>query len=203
MINENYSLRTGSAQVARGDDYGGQLVADSAARYYNMVKRGNVFFAANSGTATISLAGTAMTGLTVHNPAGSGKNIVLLEVCIAIGAIPAAASLLVLGQAAVPASTAVTHTSALSIYNALVTGAASSTSVAKADASSTTPSLVVCRVFGGGTPAASNTITMPPFIKDEVAGALVFAPGTVFGIATITTALLTSMVSFTWAEEPI
>lgn len=203
MINENISLRTAGAQTNKGDDYGAGLVADSMAKYYNMVKRGNVFFAANSATATISLAGTAMTGMTVHNPAGSGKNIVLLEVCIAIGAIPAAASLLVLGQAAVPASTAVTHTAALSIYNALVTGAADTRTLTKADSSSTTPSLVVCRVFGGGTPAASNTITMPPFIKDEVAGALVFGPGTVFGIATITTALLTSMVSMTWAEEPI
>lgn len=203
MINEYRSVRDGGTKVAQGDDYGGQLVADSVAKYYNMVRRGNVFFAANSATATISVAGTAMTGMTIHNPAGSGKNLVLLEVCIAIGAIPAAASLLVLGQAPVPAATAVTHTTPLIIYNSLVVGAASSASVAKADASSTTPSLVVCRVFGGGTPAASNTITMPPFIKDEVAGALVFAPGTVFGIATITTALLTSMVSMTWAEEPI
>lgn len=201
MLQELRSNRTGGLVSGLAGDNGEQLTADSYARYYSLVKRGNVFYACNSATATISVAGTAMTGMTIHNPAGSGKNIVLLDVCIAIGAIPAAASLLVLGAAAVPASTVVTHTTPLSIYNALYTGAASAASIAKADASSTTPSLVTVRVFGGGTPAASNTITMPPFIRDEIAGSLIFTPGTVFGIATITTALLTSMVSMTWAEE--
>lgn len=54
------------------------LVSELQPRYYEQAYRGNVFVAANQAIAAFSTAVTTNTGLTVANPPGSGKNLVLL-----------------------------------------------------------------------------------------------------------------------------
>jgi hypothetical protein len=204
MIQETYSARTGSAQVSKGGDYGDALVADSMARYYNMVKRGNVFFAANSAVQALSVNSATATGLILSNPVGSGKNLIILDCTIAIASVPGAISEIVLTGNDGGAAT-VTHTAALTVRNALMgSGAPRQSSVAFADSQATIPATpTVFRTFGSylWIATAANVIGTP-VIKDEVAGALVLGPGTVVSVQAVTTAI-SVIASMTWAEEAI
>ena len=89
MLNEARSVRTGGLVSASAGDNGELLTADSLARYYSLVKRGNVFYAATPAAVTITVAATTATGFILHNPAGSGKNVVLLDLLIHAGSQPA------------------------------------------------------------------------------------------------------------------
>jgi len=199
MLSEVQKL-SGNVPVP-GGAYNEMQVSDRMAKYYNMVRSGNVFYAATPAAVTISLAGTAATGFILSNPNGSGKNLVLLELLIHAGAEPAAVAPFVLTGSAT--AVAVTHTTPLSIFNALYTGVASGASVAKADSSSTIPTPAVQRIVPGGAAFVGTAASAPwgPIIHDNIDGLLVLAPGTVCALQTLTTALLTSLIQMTWAEE--
>lgn len=206
MINENYSLRTGASQIERGDDYGGKLVADSMARYYNMVRRGNVFYAANSAVQALSVNSATATGLILCNPVNSGKNLVLLEATIALASVPGAISEIVLTGHDTGTAT-FTHTAALTVRNALQ-GIGGNfprlASVAFADSQATIPATpTIFRAFGSylWIATAANVIGTQT-IKDEIAGALVVGPGCDVSIQAVTTAI-SAICSMTWAEENI
>jgi hypothetical protein len=197
--------RTGASVDQRGDQNGEALVADSLARYYSMVRRGNVFFAANTAVQALSVNSATATGLILSNPIGSGKNLVLLDVCVALGSVPAAISEVVLTGNATASLTAVTHTAALTINNVL-TGQQSitkGTSVANADSQATVPTPAVMRALGAylWIATAANVIGTP-VIRDEIAGALVIGPGCAVSVQALTTAI-SAISSMTWAEEPL
>ncbi|HTD21867.1 MAG TPA: hypothetical protein VK738_04390 [Terriglobales bacterium] len=170
-------------------------------RYYEQVYRGNVFIAAlQAGTAITNLNATA-TGLILTNPAGSGKNLVLLEILLAQTSTAAAATNWVALAANVnPTAAAVVHTTPVTLRNALLGSGASS--VAFADSAATLPAApVVIRALHAPSISATATTAVPPFIKDEVAGAVIVAPGT--AISLTSSAAFSAIASFTWAELPI
>jgi hypothetical protein len=170
-------------------------------RYYEQVYRGNVFIAAlQAGTAITNLNATA-TGLILTNPAGSGKNLVLLEILLAQTSTAAAATNWVALAANVnPTAAAVVHTTPVTLRNALLGSGASS--VAFADSAATLPAApFVIRALHAPSISATATTAVPPFIKDEVAGAVIVAPGT--AISLTSSAAFSAIASFTWAELPI
>ncbi len=170
-------------------------------RYYEQVYRGNVFIAAlQAGTAITNLNATA-TGLILTNPAGSGKNLVLLEILLTQTSTAAAATNWVALAANVnPTAAAVVHTTPVTLRNALLGSGASS--VAFADSAATLPTApVVIRALHAPSISATATTAVPPFIKDEVAGAVIVAPGT--AISLTSSAAFSAIASFTWAELPI
>jgi hypothetical protein len=180
-------------------------VMDAHARYYDAVRRGNVFLSANTAALALSVNSTTATGLILYNPLNSGKSLVLLEVCVALSSLPAGASLLVLTGGAQPAApTGVTlvtsgNNGVQSAYPGKFSNAAS---VALVYSAATIANAAIARWIGGG-PAATvaGSTSFPPFIRDEIAGAIVLAPGQVISLQAVTTAI-TVGASMTWEEVP-
>lgn len=81
MFNEvlvgNQNVADGVITKARGFKEGGQVVGDLHGRYYEAALKGNLFIAYTviAGVALPVAAATLNSKFTLHNPAGSGKNI--------------------------------------------------------------------------------------------------------------------------------
>ena len=199
--------QVGQNLTAGFGEYSDVLVSELQARYYENVYRGNVFFAANQAliTTAAGLTSSQSTGFILYNPAGSGKNLVILEILTqaVIGTAAGANFLLWLAACLSPTQAApATIASTLTVNSALLgTGAAA---VAKAYAQATLPTTpVVVRNLGAIqsiSNAAGNPV-FPSWFKDEVAGALIVPPGIM--VATQTSAALSISNSMTWAELPI
>jgi hypothetical protein len=176
------------------------LTQDAHARYQDAVRRGNVFVACMQAIGALSVNSATATGLIVTNPAGSGKNLVFLELLVALASAPAGVSVLALVGSKGPAA-AVTHTTPMTtgFTNALL-GGGNATSVALVDTAATIPTPATFRAVPGG-PAATGSVGTP-FIKDEIAGALVMAPGTVLSLQAFTTAI-SVIASLAWEEVPV
>ena len=98
-----------------------------------------------------------------------------------------------------PIAAAVVHTTPVTIRSALLGAGASS--VALADSAATLPAApVVVRAIGGG-PVATGSVHAA-FIRDEIAGDLILAPGTAVSLTALTTAI-SVLASICWAEVAI
>lgn len=177
-------------------------------RYAALTWSGLVFTIAQTAAAALTANGTTTTGLTIWNPTGSGKNLVLIDVTAGITPLTLATVgiQVMLGggiQATVP-----TFGSAVTPACTLLGSA--NQSIAKAGTGSTTianaPTALRCvgswestvlTTSGGATATAST-------LKDEIAGAVIVGPGmalTLFGIGTVADASVNA--AFTWAELPV
>lgn len=184
------------------DKQGALKVTELNPRYYEQNVRGNMFVACNqAGSAVTNLNATA-TGFILTNPAGSGKNIVLLEIAfLQTSTAAAAANAAVLLAANVnTVAAAVTHTTPLTVRPTLLGSAA--TAVGLVDSSATLPAApVAIRALWQPSVSATATTGIPPFIKDEVAGAVILVPGTVVSMTAL--AALSGITHMTWLELPI
>jgi len=169
-------------------------------RYYDVVRGGKVFFACNSATQALSVNSATATGLILTNPAASGFNLVLMQVCIAQITAPAAqANYILTGTLLTTASANTTHTTALTVKNAHI-GSGNAAGVGLCDSAATVPTPAAIRSIGGG-PVGATTIS-PPYICDNIDGLLWLAPGCVISLQAMTTAV-TVVASITWQEVPI
>ncbi len=149
-----------------------------------------------AGQATTIALSTTQTGFTLTNPAGSGKNLVVLTINIAQSVAPAAAGPFIASANVNPVATAVTQTTPLTVRSAKL--GRTDTGAGLAASAVTLPAApVVVRPIGGG-PLATGGINSQ-FICDHVDGALVVTPGCALNIATITTAV-TAIIGMTWKE---
>ena len=175
------------------------MVTELNGRYYEQGYRGNIFYAVNSAAQALSLSSTTTyTGLTVANPTGSGKNLILTEAIWCTTIAPTGVGAVILGTGATVAQTAGSSTGP--VATVLGSGAGS---VAKVGASCT---------YG------SNPTFLRPFIgvpwvtatgngnmgqnKDEIAGSIIIAPGQQVSFVAVTTAI-TGVGYFSWVELPI
>ena len=169
--------------------------------FLEQARLGNLFRAANQSAATVTLINTSTaTGLILGNPYGSGKKLVLRDANFSFTTVPTATSIVFLAQSVAIHQTDVTHTAAVSVYDADGSGV-SSKSVARADSSATTPNLpVYSRILGytPTTPATTGGITFTDYIN----GAMILVPGTYVQISYIGAAPV-GMASFTWAEVAV
>lgn len=174
------------------------MISETRGRYAELTSRGRVFLAANQAATALSLLSATATGLILTNPAGSGKNLELLEICIALATAPAGVATIALAANVNTVAAAVVHGTPLIVRPALL--GSSATPVGLVDGAATLPAApVVVRGIGGG-PVATGSVTAP-FIKDEVAGAIMLSPGTAISLSAFTTAI-SVIASFTWAEYP-
>lgn len=192
-------VNDGSITTARGDKQGNTTVTEVNPRYYENNYRGLTFYAVNSAAQALSLTGTTTyTGLTVANPTGSGKNLILLEAIWCTTIAPTGVGAIILATGATAAQT--TGNSTGPVSTTLGSGAGS---VAKVGASCT---------YG------ANPTFLRPFIgvpwvtatgngnmgqnKDEIAGSIIVAPGQQVSFVAVTTAI-TGIGYFSWAELPL
>lgn len=173
------------------------LNAGVQAKYYDLVSSGRCYMAANSALQALSLNTTTATGLIISNPVTSGVNLVLLQLCVALASAPAAQSNLVLtGNTLTTAEANTTHTTPLTVKNALISGSVSNAK-GKVDSAATVPTPAILRAIGGG-PVAGSSIS-PAYIREDLDGIMILAPGTVVSLQAVTTAI-SVVASIVWYE---
>ncbi len=148
-----------------------------------------------AGQATSTGLSTTQTGITLTNPAGSGKTLVLLQVRGAVSAAPAGASALVLAANVNPVAAAVTQTTPLTVRRANL-GIAGTGAGLAASAVTLPAAPVVVRALQS--PVAASSIT-PAQVSDDINGALCVAEGCAISLSSITTAV-TGVWSIVWEE---
>ena len=142
------------------------------------------------------LTATALN-YTLYNPLGSGKNLVLLEVLVALTAAPAGASAIYLAATTNPSLGGSTTNTVLTIQNVLL--GAGNKSVAQVYSINTLPAApIAVRALGFVSAASLVACTL---LKDETAGAIVIPPGITVSLQA--TAVVTCITSMTWEEVPI
>lgn len=155
-----------------------------------------VYTAAHQAGQALSVAlSTTQTGFTLYNPAGSGKNLVVLQTTLLFATAPAGISSIVYAANVNPLAAAPATNTSLTVRNAVLGNPAAGAGLVYS--ATTLPAApVVVRALGG--PNASGSTT-PPFIVDDVNGALVITPGCCLSINALTTAI-SVIASMTWRE---
>ena len=168
--------------------------------YASYNRKGQLFTAANVAAKSVIAVTTSMTGVILHNPAGSGKNLIIGDVGFVWTTAPAAVhniGLAILGpQATQPSSLTAIGSGVLAANG---TG---STGVAKAyDAATLAAAPVIVRWLGGAV-YGSGVGESPYSIIDKVDGALILVPGATMTFAAVTTTAV-GMGHVSWAEVPV
>lgn len=156
---------------------------------------GRMYNACSAGAVTLSTVNTTCTGLSLSNPSGSGKLLVVKSVSFQPSTAPAGAAVVGICVHTALSETATTHTTPMVVHNAIAKGGTSS--VGKADASSTLASTPLWwRAIGGV--VASSTLT-PGKYKEELNGELIIPPGGAMSLSYLTTAAV-GIASVCWVE---
>ncbi len=169
-------------------------------------RQGKIFAGGNVAAATVSAVGTAMTGLILYNPMGSGKDLVLLEAGFAWTTVPAAVHNVGIGivpafNSLAPSSTGVSVTS-----SARAADGSNVTAIGKLFDAATyaAPLPVAARwSFNALRQAADGTLTtvFPGMLSDRIDGSIILAPGASAMLIAVTTPSV-GLGSFVWAEYP-
>jgi hypothetical protein len=202
----NVEGKAGQAIVQDGGDsdirltrYAGAATCDSNARYWDAVTRGNVFVAELQAAATFgtALTATAVT-LTLFNPAGSGKNLVLIEGSASLVTITAAGQV-VYAVNDTPGQAAPTVTTALANFpkNALIGGGSSS--VASVFTAATLPAAPRAYRVLFSVAATAATGLSPVMLIDPIDGKLTLMPGMMVTLQGITIAG-SGLLGLMWEE---
>lgn len=191
------TLGDGAQSRMRLDSDGALLVSGMRGRYTELALRGRLFMASLQSLVALSTLNATATGFILTNPVGSGKNLALLDVSVALGTAPAGVS--VIGLAAgLFSTTAVTQTTPVSVREGLGLAATTRNAGLAASAATLPAAPVFVRAIGGGPVAASSI--QSPFIRDEIAGEIILVPGTSISLSYLTTAI-SVLASMTWAEH--
>lgn len=193
----------GAVNPARAARDGSLITGPGLADYQELAYRGQVFMACNQAATTTSVGlTTTQLGICVNNPAGSGKNVIVLQFSLAVIGAPAALACFGL-QVGYAAAGVVTHTTALTPQCTLLNSSAAG--VGKADAACTTVGTPVIFMPLGVTPITGATAQAinPPVIGNlyDLKGCLIVPPGG--WVAEYTSTALSTISGFTWAEVPI
>lgn len=183
----------GSIQTIRLAKTGEVVASDAHGRYYEAASRGKLYYSASQAAQAISVAlATTYTGNMLSNPLGSGYNLSLLQVGLALSVAPAAiATLGLIGGYS--ATTQVTHTTALTVGN---TNLQLGMGVARADSAATIPTPLWLQHLWSGFTAAALPSTTSMVI--DIAGSWVIPPGGFIGIGALTA--VTGLWSLLWEE---
>ncbi len=178
------------------------------AEYYEAVSRGNVYSACTASGGVAPGTSLLTTGaFTLHNPYGSGKNLVILTASLAI---PWNVATFTMGAGAVyfttHAGVAVVNPTgtAITIRNALL--GSSAVGVALAFTTSTVTTQVALRPFCQLGAVVEDTTVLPAsMVKDAVNGEFIVGPGYGINLHGITAAGSTPLVilGMTWEEVPV
>lgn len=194
--------QTGSQLTASFGEFSEQLATELMPRYYENVYRGYTFTLTFAAAALAASSATVAGAFLLSNPAGSGKNLVLIDCMPGITAFTpvATGTSIMLGGLANPTLTAL-GTAVVPICalvgsgNKSVASGYPSGTIAAAPTSLRQLANLYLDLAAGDVIAA----------KDEIAGAVVIAPGSavnIFGLGG-TPANYTLQPTFTWAEIAI
>lgn len=163
-------------------------------------RQGKVFTAANVSAKSVIAVTTAMTGLIIYNPAGSGKKLVLIDVGWVWTTVPGAVHNMGIAMTLTNAVAPVTVTAAGSPAQAADGSGAAATAIAY-DAATFGVAPVARRWISGASWGTSVGVS-PYQAINRLDGSLVVAPGA-SAMLTVVTTTAVGMGSFTWAEVPV
>ena len=182
---------------------GALWVTEFIPRYYELVYRGLCFTTSEkdvnpTGAIPLGAAGTPL--LAIWNPAGTGKNIVVLQIGISIQIMGTGA----LGgvYASWGITTAITQATKNTIYNALTSATSGSAATAFNNVALTgsTALTQLMPLLSVGANVTSTTPTISPALLD-IGGAIIIPPGSVFALTTATSGTAAKVDSnILWAE---
>lgn len=209
------SAADGSNLPALQGKQGELLNSELHGKFYTQNYRQNMFYAANAvaGGSLVVATATSYTGLGLWNPAGSGKNVVLVR-ATAVPTTAAGTGTTVgymwtqnagsaLGTAApLSATTPITATRGSCNLN-LPTGQGNSVVIAVSAATLTTGGTLF---IPSGVAAGTGAITVPNTflgLTEYFDGSIIVNPGTFFGIGLAVASTGTWNCSFMWEETPL
>ena|SRR3990167_894471 len=165
-------------------------------------RQGKVFTAANVSAKNVIAVTTAMTGVILHNPAGSNKKLLIANAGWVWTTVPGAVHNIGLALAG-PNATAPSSLTAIGSGVLSADGAGNAgNSVGRAYDAATLPvAPVIVRWLGGA--AWGTSVGVSPFsIMQNVDGGLILVPGSTLTFAAVTTTAV-GMGSVTWVEVPV
>ena len=187
-------ISDGATRAARGGRYGAMAVMQAHGKYFDAVDRGAVFMASGQAEVTFGTALTA-TGVTYHlyNPAGSGKNLVVLQTTLTIRSAGTAGHIVYAVNATAGQAAPATTTS-LTVFNGMLIGGESN--VGRAFSVATLPAVpVAVRTLAGSVGTAANVYSL----VDTVDGLIVLPENTILSIQGITI-VASGIISMVWEE---
>lgn len=178
------------------------LVSEVMPRYQALALTGSIFDVTYTAAALAVPSATATGSFALFNPAGSGRNLVLLKIAVGLQTFTVGTTSLGIGLQYVPNQTPTTTTPGNAPQNALVGNQLGS----------------VAKPFTAGTLVGASTVlgtiletfyadlaatTSPAGIQVEIDGAIIVAPGSGICLAS-TAAPITNTVTcaYKWAELP-
>ncbi len=168
----------------------------------NYTRLNQTFTAANVSSRNVIAVTTAMTGLIIYNPIGSGKNVIFTDLSFAWVTAPAAVHNLGFATAA-PSTTVPATVTLAGSPTAVANGSGNAgNSVTLAYDAATLPVAPVIRRILGGAVFGSAVGVSPYTLMDHVDGAIMLMPGAVGCFAAVTTTMA-GMCSATWIEVPV
>ena len=159
---------------------------------------GQLYTAANQAAATVTLINTSTaTGFILSNPFGSGKKLIVVNLCFTYTTAPTAIATVWVAGSVAPSPTARATVTALGVYGADGSGL-SGVAVGRAYNASTTPNLPVY-LYQLGNPqvtiAGSAPVTWPLTLE----GSIILVPGSYIQTSYIGQAPV-GQTSAVWAE---
>lgn len=194
---------TGSVIDGRSDSTGCQVVTQGHGRLQEAVLRGNVYLSANQ-TGVTTQAGLSATtpALTLYNPLGNNKNLILLYAGCVNSVAFAAASVIWIGANTNLAASAVTGTAA-TVRNAMLGNANSPSAFAYTSATLPTAPIAVA-TLGVGLTGAITTIPALPTYGRFFEGEIILMPGAAVSFQTSTASGTSGFFGeFVWEEVSI
>ncbi|MDE3076382.1 MAG: hypothetical protein KGJ86_13250 [Chloroflexota bacterium] len=184
----------GATPPLRQGKTGEVVVTELHGKYYEQAARGQLFHATVD-TAGVALAAAGTTaGFALYNPLGSGKNLEIVRVALAIVSGTYVVGGVMHGVNTVPQAAAVTGTALTSVAGM---AGSQATSVGKAFKTATLPvAQTALRPF-----VSKNTAAPFQILSEDVDGQIVLAPGTAWSLFIFgadTTPL--EVASVTWGE---
>jgi hypothetical protein len=167
--------------------------------FLEQARLGNMYHACSAGAVTLSTVNATCTGLSLANPFGSGRLVVVKMVRFQPSTAPAGVAVVGLAISPALSATQVVHTTPAVIHNALMYGSNAKVGVGKADVSSTLPGTPVwLRPISGVVAASSITSAM---YVDYTNGDIILPPGADLSLSYLTTAAI-GIAAMTWVEIP-
>ena len=165
-------------------------------------RQGKLFYAANVSTKTVSAVGTAMTGVILHNPTGSGKKLLVVDAGFSYVTVPVAVAAIGLGMAA-PNATAPASLTAIGTGVMAADGSGSGTqAVGRAYDAATLPVAPTAAKWGFTYNYVSAASGNPATVFYYVDGSLLLVPGATIALIALTTASA-GVGSISWIEVPV
>lgn len=165
-------------------------------------RKGQLFVAANVSAKSVIAVTTAMTGVILHNPAGSGKQLLIARVGFVWTTTPAAVHNLGLALAG-PHATAPSSLTAIGSGVLAANGQGNAGSaVGKAYDAATLGAAPVSVYWFGGAAFSGTAATTGPFsMTENIDGGLILVEGATLTFSAVTTTAV-GMGSIMWAEVP-